>query len=74
MVMQSETCLHCAHADFDATKDSEMQGFAKCLKARDFIERAMYHPRSDRCDKGKFEAASPEEVAKRGRGNANGID
>ena len=60
-----ETCLHCAHADFEATKGSEMQGFAKCLKARDFIERAMYHPRSDRCDKGKFEAASPEEVAKR---------
>ena len=69
-----ETCLHCAHADFEATKGSEMQGFAKCLKARDFIERAMYHPRSDRCDKGKFEAASPEEVAKRERGNANGID
>ena len=74
MAMQSETCRHCAHADFDATKDSEMRGFAKCLKARDFIERAMYHPRSDRCDKGKFEAAAPEEVAKRGRGNANGID
>nr|DAN64067.1 MAG TPA: hypothetical protein [Caudoviricetes sp.] len=34
-----------------------MQGFAKCLKARNFIERAMYHPRSDRCDKGKFEKA-----------------
>ena len=40
-----ETCLHCAHADFEATKGSEMQGFAKCLKARDFI------------DKGKFEKA-----------------
>ena len=25
------------HADFEATKGSEMQGFAKCLKARDFI-------------------------------------
>lgn len=72
--MNAETCLHCAHADFEATKGSEMQGFAKCLKARDFIERAMYHPRSDRCDKGKFEAAAPEEVAKRERGNANGID
>lgn len=57
--------VHCAHADFETTKGSEMQGFAKCLKARDFIERAMYHPRSDRCDKGKFEAASPEEAAKR---------
>lgn len=45
------------HADFEATKGSEMQGFAKCLKARDFIERAMYHLRSDRCDKGKFEKA-----------------
>nr|DAW50828.1 MAG TPA: hypothetical protein [Caudoviricetes sp.] len=55
--MNTETCLHCAHADFEATKGSEMQGFAKCLKARNFIERAMYHPRSDRCDKGKFEKA-----------------
>nr|DAT12125.1 MAG TPA: hypothetical protein [Caudoviricetes sp.] len=41
------------HADFEATKGSEMQG----LKARNFIERAMYHPRSDRCGKGKFEKA-----------------
>lgn len=45
------------HADFEATKGSEMKGFAKCLKARNFIERAMYHQRSDRCDKGKFEKA-----------------
>lgn len=63
--MNTETCLYCAHADFDATKGSEMQGFAKCLKARDFIERAMYHPRSDRCDKDKFEAAAPDVAAKR---------
>ena len=63
--MNTETCLHCAHADFEATKGSEMQGFAKCLKARNFIEWAMYHTRYDWCDKGKFEAASPEEAAKR---------
>lgn len=31
--MNTETCLHCAHADFETTKGSEMQGFAKCLKA-----------------------------------------
>lgn len=63
--MRSETCYHCAHADFKAESESTMRGFAKCTKARNTEERAKYYFGGYKCDKGKFEAAPAETMAKR---------
>ena len=63
--MRSETCYHCAHADFKAESESTMRGFAKCAKARNTEERAKYYFGGCECDKGKFEAAPTATMAKR---------
>nr|DAY17968.1 MAG TPA: hypothetical protein [Caudoviricetes sp.] len=42
-----------------------MRGFAKCGKARNAEERAKYYFGGYECDKGKFEAAPVETMAKR---------
>lgn len=63
--MKSETCFHCAHADFKTPSASEMRGFAKCTKARSAEERAKYYHGGYKCDKQKFENAAPEIMEKR---------
>ena len=39
--MNTETCLHCAHADFDATKGSERREKALAAAQRQNARRQM---------------------------------
>lgn len=64
-ITTKQTCYHCLYADFKAESNSPMRGFAKCTKARNAEERSKYYFGGYECDKGKFEAAPAETMAKR---------
>lgn len=61
MAMQSETCLHCAHADF---RDAAAKGFKGHLTCPT-VDKWRYLNRRTVCESGKFQTASKEAVAKR---------
>lgn len=64
-ITTKQTCYYCLYADFKAESESTMRGFAKCGKARNVEERSKYYFGGYKCDKGKFEAAPAETMAKR---------
>lgn len=64
-ITTKQACYHCLYTDFKALSETELRGFAKCSKARNAEERAKYYFGGYKCDKGKFEAAAPETMAKR---------
>jgi hypothetical protein len=63
--MKSETCYHCAHADFKALSETELRGFAKCSRARNAEERATYYHGGHSCHLKGFESAPVATMAKR---------
>ncbi|WP_338195092.1 hypothetical protein [Neisseria elongata] len=63
MAMQSETCLHCAHADFRAAAARGLPGFTVCTVSREQAWRVL-NPQTE-CENGRFQTASDETVQKR---------
>lgn len=61
MAMQSETCLHCAHADFRDAAAKGMTGFLTCPT----VDKWRYLNRRTVCENGRFQTASAETVQKR---------
>lgn len=59
--MNTETCLHCAHADFRDAAAKGMTGFLTCPT----VDKWRYLNRRTVCESGKFQVASEEAVAKR---------
>lgn len=59
--MNTETCLHCAHADFRDAAAKGMTGFL----TRPTVDKWRYLNRRTVCESGKFQTASEEAVAKR---------
>ena len=61
--MNTETCLHCAHADFRAAAERGLKGFLVCTVSREQVWRAL-NPQTE-CENGRFQTASAENVQKR---------
>lgn len=59
--MNTETCLHCAHADFRDAAAKGMTGFLTCPT----VDKWRYLNRRTVCENGKFQTASEGVVAKR---------
>ena len=59
--MNTETCLHCVHADFRDAAAKGMTGFLTCPT----VDKWRYLNRRTVCESGKFQTASKEAVVKR---------
>ena len=61
--MNTETCLHCAHADFRAAAARGLPGFVVCTVSREQAWRVL-NPQTE-CENGRFQTASAQIVQKR---------
>ena len=59
--MNTETCLHCTHADFRDAAAKGMTGFLICPT----VDKWRYLNRRTVCESGQFQTASEGVVAKR---------